>query len=155
MEIPLRHNTGDSPAVTCPSGTSQGTVPGIVACAFALLRILLRDGYSMPQKFDFVNSPQRGEFPAHQDDTRGVGHSDDATNFLKNSEKSCISAFSVKTNAGLYAIMVSQTYCCTFGMNKKDHNFCKDNRYIRMLPYFQKNFLFKPTFAPIFVSIYT
>jgi hypothetical protein len=41
--------------------------------AFALLLYsvsCLRDGYSMPQKFDFVNSPQRGEFPAHQDDTR-------------------------------------------------------------------------------------
>ena len=40
-EIPLRHNTGDSPAVTYPSGTSQGTVPGIVARAFALFRVLL------------------------------------------------------------------------------------------------------------------
>ena len=87
LEIPLRHNTGDTPAVTCPSGTSQGTVPGIVACAFALFRILLRDGYSIPQKFDFVNSPQRGEFPAHQDDTRGVGHSDDATNSFEKFRK--------------------------------------------------------------------
>jgi hypothetical protein len=43
-----------------------------MACAFALFRILLRDGYYIPQKFDFVNSPQRGEFPAHQDDTRGM-----------------------------------------------------------------------------------
>ncbi|MBQ2256631.1 MAG: hypothetical protein II330_07180, partial [Clostridia bacterium] len=30
-QIPSRHDTGDSPAVTCPSGTSQGTVPGIMA----------------------------------------------------------------------------------------------------------------------------
>ena len=42
------------------------------AARFALFRILLRDGYCIPQKFDFVNSPQRGEFPAHQDDTRGM-----------------------------------------------------------------------------------
>ncbi len=26
----LAHDTGDSPAVTCPADTSQGTVPGIM-----------------------------------------------------------------------------------------------------------------------------
>ena len=28
-----RHDTGDSPAVSCPSDTTQGTVPGVMACA--------------------------------------------------------------------------------------------------------------------------
>ena len=40
-QIPLRHDTGDSPAVSCPADTTQGTVPSIMACAFALFRILL------------------------------------------------------------------------------------------------------------------
>ena len=28
----LHPDTGDSPAVSCPSDTTQGTVPGVMAC---------------------------------------------------------------------------------------------------------------------------
>ena len=39
LQIPLRSDTGDSPAVSCPADTTQGTVPGITACGFASLRL--------------------------------------------------------------------------------------------------------------------
>ena len=34
-QIPLHRDTGDSPAVSCPADTTQGTVPSITARAFA------------------------------------------------------------------------------------------------------------------------
>ena len=57
-QIPLRHDTGDSPAVSCPADTTQGDSPRYPIRLWRIFAVLLRClsacGHSAPQNFDSV-----------------------------------------------------------------------------------------------------